>query len=191
MTTITTTIHLTGNTQASVAAADTLNSSADDYSILWSNPSTIVSFVNDGIVTGKKGAFRADADVTGTIAFNNHVGATIDGRVRFDDINTNGAVVTVDNAGTMSGQDGDHALEFSTAGSTFHLINEDTGVITQDAGNDVIKDGANVFLENHGKIFPRPMSSILMARRTMISPAATAWISAMAPPTPCTIMPAR
>lgn len=155
MTTITTTIHLTGNDTASVAAADTLNSAADDYSIDWKGSATSVSFTNDGIVTGTKGAFRADKDVTGVIAFNNHVGATINGRVRFDDIDSNGATVTVDNAGLMSGKDGDHALEFSTAGSTFHLINEATGVITQDAGNDVIKDGANVFLENHGKIISK------------------------------------
>lgn len=155
MATLTDQIVLTGtDAEFSVASTDTLNVT-DGAAITWTGTGTSVTFTNAGFITDGDGEDQAfelgDTLPTGTLIFNNSLGATIDAEVKFEDLAA-GSTVTINNDGLMTGRD-KNALELSTSGATFIVNNSATGVMTQDdPGSDIIKNASNLTLNNSGKI---------------------------------------
>ncbi|CAN7198172.1 hypothetical protein [Rhizobium sp. LjRoot254] len=152
MPTITTPIILTGNDNITLAAGDILDVSTGP-AVTWTGTGTAVTFTNNGFITdGDDQAFELGNTLpTGTLIFNNSLGATVDAEVKFEDLAA-GSTVTINNDGLMTGRD-KNALELSTAGATFIVNNHATGVMTQDdPGSDIIKDASNLTLNNAGKI---------------------------------------
>jgi len=151
MATITTQMVITGTNTYSIAAADMLDVTGAP-AILWSGTGTSITFTNNGFITDAddQAFLLADTLPTGTLTFNNALGATVDSEMKFEDLED--ATVTINNDGLMSGRD-KNALELSTAGATFLVNNNATGVMTQDeAGSDIIKNASNLTLNNAGKI---------------------------------------
>lgn len=151
MPTITTQMVITGTNTYTLDADDILDV-AGDAAILWSGTGTNITFTNNGFITDADDqSFGLDDTLpTGTLVFNNALGATVDSEMKFKDLED--ATVTINNDGLMSGRD-KNALELSTAGATFIVNNNATGVMTQDdPGSDIIKNAANLTLNNAGKI---------------------------------------
>lgn len=152
MPTITTQMIITGNNTYTLAADDILDV-AGDAAIIWQGTGTNITFTNNGLITdsGDQAFELADTLPTGTLVFNNTLGATVDAEMKFEDLAT-GSTVTINNDGLMTGRD-KNALELSTAGATFIVNNNATGVMTQDdPGSDIIKNASNLTLNNAGKI---------------------------------------
>lgn len=137
-----------------IDAADTLDVT-DGAAVTWEGADTSVTFTNNGFITDGDGEDQAfelgDIMPTGTLEFNNALGATIDAEVKFEGLAA-GAAVTINNSGLMTGRD-KNAIELSFDGATFIVNNSATGVMTQDeAGSDIVKNASNLTLNNAGKI---------------------------------------
>lgn len=152
MPTITTQIVLDG-TDSYTLAADEILDVAGLPAITWTGTNTAVTFTNNGFITdsANQAFLLGNTLPTGTLTFNNSLGATVDAEVKFKGLLA-GSTVTINNDGLMTGRD-KNALELSTAGATFIVNNHATGVMTQDdPGSDIIKDASNLTLNNAGKI---------------------------------------
>jgi hypothetical protein len=133
-----------------LAAGNVLDVSDDD-AITWEGADTTISVTIGGEITdAAKNSFTIGDDApTGTLDF--HVLSTGSVNSEFDvqDLGA-GASITVTNDGLFNGG-GDHAMQFATAGGSVTLDNN--GVMTtDDAGEDVLKDGSNTTINNHGRI---------------------------------------
>ena len=152
MTTFTTAVTVTGNTTYTLDAGNILDVNGD-AAIIWQGTNTTDTVNNSGTITGTSDNSLkiGTVPVTGTLTFNNLSGGTVASEMDLRDLNT-GASVTINNSGLFNA-DEDHAMRFATDGGSVILNNEATGVITAaDASEDVLKDGSNTTINNHGKI---------------------------------------
>jgi hypothetical protein len=136
-----------------LAAADTL-SVTDGDAIIWEGTDTNITVTIEGTITNvAKNSFAISGGTppTGHLDFNVSSGGIVNAEFDARDLGA-GASITINNAGLFNGS-ADHAIRFGEDGGVVTLNNNKTGVITTDnAGEDVLKDGSNAIINNRGKI---------------------------------------
>jgi hypothetical protein len=142
-----------GNNNYVLNAADTLAVSDDD-AITWEGANTNITVTIDGSITSvadNSFAISGSTPPTGHLDFNVSSGGSVNAEFDARDLGA-GATITVNNSGLFNGS-ADHAMRFAENGGAVTLNNNATGVMTtEDAGEDVLKDGSNTIINNRGKI---------------------------------------
>jgi Ca2+-binding RTX toxin-like protein len=140
-------------TSYTLAKNDILDVGNGKDAITWEGAGTTVSVVINGtIASGADNGFTISKSSapTGTLTFFVESGGSVNSE--FDARDFTSGTITVANNGLFNGG-ADHAMRFATDGGSMILNNNETGVLTtDDASEDVIKDGANATINNKGKI---------------------------------------
>jgi hypothetical protein len=151
MTTFTTPVVVDAVTSTyTLNAADILDVTGDD-AITWEGADTAISVTIGGTITANAdNAFTiGDTTPSGTLAF--HVLSTGSVNSEFDAHKLGGgASITITNDGLFNGGDG-HAMQFAENGGSVTLDNNSL-VTNTDASKDVIQNGSNTTINNHGRI---------------------------------------
>lgn len=142
-----------GNANYALTAADTLAVSNGD-AITWEGTNTNITVTIDGSITNvadNSFTISGGTPPTGHLDFNVSSGGSVLSEFDARDLGA-GATITVNNNGLFNGS-ADHAMRFAENGGAVTLNNNATGVMTtEDAGEDVLKDGSNTTINNRGKI---------------------------------------
>jgi hypothetical protein len=153
MTTFTTPVVVnSGNSSYTLLSTDALDVSNDD-AITWEGAGTNITITIAGTITSAADNSFAIGNTapTGTLTFNVQSGGSVNSEFDARDLGAGGSI-TVTNDGLFNGS-ADHAMRFATGGGAVTLNNNATGVMTtDDAGEDVLKDGSNTTINNRGKI---------------------------------------
>lgn len=129
--------------------------------VTWSGGSTAPGVVLDnyGAITGSTRGINANGSfTTGSFTLHNYAGGTVSGgaddAIRINPTGFATGVLTIENAGTITGGTGGQAVDFGNivgANVTSFITNLATGLITAD-GADVVRPGSHATVYNYGRI---------------------------------------
>ena len=129
--------------------------------VTWSGGGTAPGVVLDnyGAITGSTRGINANGSfATGNFTLHNYAGGTVNGgsddAIRINPTGFTTGVLTIENAGTITGGTGGQAVDFGNitgANVTSFITNLATGLITA-AGADVVRPGSHATVYNYGAI---------------------------------------